>query len=169
MWKSFWLIIIDSLRLLETIFHFNINSNVYYELLEASCLGILSLRASRPPILLTRTQYSSSVQVWPLNRDLKAMCESLEPSPNNSGDSNHFDYSRISTPSPSLLTREQDHPLLSLCTLECSTCHSIIHSRRRQNSPSPLLSQILLRSPSPSQPRSAPISRKNSAIPGSKH
>ena len=59
------------------------------------------------------------------------------------------------------------------CTLECSTCNSIVHSSRRMTSPSPMhllsaksLGQILLRSPSPSLPRSAPISRKNSALPG---
>ena len=65
---------------------------------------------------------------------------------------------------------------LPVCTLECSNCISMVHSnRRRSTSPYPMhmLStttsspgQILLGSPSPCLPRSAPISRKNSVLPG---
>merc|ERR1719206_516586 len=62
----------------------------------------------------------------------------------------------------------------SICPFECSQCISMSHSSRRMTSPSPMhmLSatttspiQALLRSPSPSMPRSAPISRKNSVLP----
>jgi hypothetical protein len=96
----------------------------------------------------------------------------------------------LSTPpkSPSLLvpgTISPDHRHVfsstsripsPICNLECSNCISIVHSSRRMTSPSPMhllsatsLGQILLRSPSPSLPRSAPISRKNSALPGANY
>ena len=80
-----------------------------------------------------------------------------------SPDHRHFFSSTSRIPSP-------------ICNLECSNCISIVHSSRRMTSPSPMhllsatsLGQILLRSPSPSLPRSAPISRKNSALPGANY
>ena len=92
--------------------------------------------------------------------------------------------SSLSTSSRSLLglgSRSPDHHCYfssthrihsPICNSDCTMC-STVHSNGGMTSPVHLqpinttsLGQILLRSPSPSLPRSAPISRKNSALPG---
>ena len=89
--------------------------------------------------------------------------------------------SSLSTSSRSLLlgSRSPDHHCYfssssrihsPTCNMDCSTYNSNMPSTTSmtylQSNTTTSLGQILLRSPSPSLPRSAPISRKNSALPG---